>query len=208
MKKVIVFISGRGSNLLSLIKNAKYYQISHIISNKALAPGLQYGKEFNIAISTFDRKDFNSLKEQKKALYSFAGQLNPDYIALAGFMSIVPEDFVREWYGKIINIHPSLLPKYPGLDTHQRVLDAKERRHGCTVHFLDTGIDTGPVIAQSTCEVLPEDTEETLSAKVLKLEHKLYPWALNNISSENIKLYQHKVLLEPQTAKERAGLQS
>ena len=181
MKKIAVLISGRGSNLKSLIDNAKNYRIIAVLSDKEDAPGLKYAKKAKIPQFTFSKKEYGHKKEQKKAIFETLQNLKPDYIALAGFMQIVPLYYLEEF--TIINIHPSLLPAYPGLDTHRRVLEAGEKEHGCTVHFVDAGIDTGPIIAQEKVVVLPSDTEESLANRVLEKEHQIYPWVFNNISN-------------------------
>ncbi len=183
MKSIAVLISGRGSNLLNLLENAKNYKIIAVYSNRADALGLEHAKKFQIPYFVF-AKDLNfTSKEQKIKLFEHIENLNPDLIALAGFMSIVPATFTQKFARRIINIHPALLPKFPGLDTHQRAIDANETEHGCTVHYVDEGIDTGEIIAQASCQVLPNDTEAILASRVLKLEHEIYPKVLNKISA-------------------------
>jgi len=183
-----VLISGRGSNLLSLIKKSENFSVGSIVSNTPDAEGLRFGKQYNIPCFAFQRKNYSSLAEQKKAIYQQIIELAPDLIVLAGFMQILTAEFIGRFYGKIVNIHPSLLPLYPGLDTHKRVLEAGEKTHGCSVHFVDSGVDTGPVIAQASLDLLPEDNLESVSLKVLSLEHELYPWVINNIALGNIRL--------------------
>ncbi len=183
MKTVAVLISGRGSNLLNLLECARNYKIIAVYSNKAEALGLQYAERFQIPYFIFAKNTEYSALEQKTKLFEHLANLNPDLIALAGFMSIVPTDFIQKFPSRIINIHPALLPKFPGLNTHQRAIDAKEKEHGCTVHYVDEGIDTGEIIAQASCPLLPEDTEDALASRVLKLEHQLYPEVLNNLSA-------------------------
>src|SRR3990167_7088832 len=145
--RVTVLISGRGSNLESLIKNARNYAISTIISDREDAPGLTFGEVYKIETMVRERKRYPSLKECKEAIYKAVRESSPDLIALAGFMHVVEPSFVKAFYGQLVNIHPSLLPKFPGLHTHQHALEAGEREHGCTVHFVDEGVDTGPIIA-------------------------------------------------------------
>ena len=184
----VALISGRGSNLGSLLKNANDYQIVAIISDRADAAGLAYGKEYNVPTMSYPRAGFESLKAQKQAIYQAIENLKPELILLAGFMQIVAPEFVGRMFGKIVNIHPSLLPALPGLHTHERALQSQSKTHGCTVHFVDSGVDTGPIIAQAECIVTPDDTAETLRARVLTLEHALYPWVINQIGKSNIAL--------------------
>lgn len=200
---VTVLISGKGSNLKSLIDNAYNYRVTSVISSCHTAGGLEYAKQADIPCYSFDRSDFAKLRDQKIAIFEKAKALNPDLIALAGFMLLVQPEFVNFFQGRMINIHPSLLPAYPGLETHKRVLQAKEIGHGCSVHYVDLGIDNGPLIAQAALEVAPEDTEESLSSRVQKLEHKLFPWVLNNLASRRIALKNGKVIFD-QSARRQA----
>jgi phosphoribosylglycinamide formyltransferase-1 len=191
-KKVVVFLSGRGTNFKTIINhqkslgNASPFQIVRAVCNKPGAPGLFYAKENNIPITELFRADFDSLENFKRALFEQALTEEPDLIVLAGFMLVVPEWFVDQCFGKIINIHPSLLPDYPGLDTHARVLQDRKTVHGCTVHLVDKGIDTGAVIAQAKLDVIPNETAVELAARVLTLEHKIYPWVVHNICTGDI----------------------
>ena len=186
--KVAVFISGRGSNLKSLLENQLHYRIWAVISDNPDAPGLSFAATMGVGTYAFDRSQFPNRAAFKSAIYEKLAELKPDLVALAGFMQIVPESVVREWMGRLVNIHPSLLPAYPGLDTHRRVLEAGERIHGCSVHFVDAGVDTGPIIAQAACEVLSSDDEQLLAARVLRYEHQIYPWVLNNLAAGKIEL--------------------
>lgn len=187
--KVAVLASGRGTNLKSLLANQKNYQISAVLSDKSDAYALSIAEEAGVPfIISFPRSKFADKSEQKNAIYSELEQLEPDLICLAGFMQIIQADFAKSHFGKIINIHPSLLPKFTGLDTHKRAIAAKEKIHGCSVHYVDAGLDTGPLIAQASCAVLETDTQESLSARVLNLEHEIYPWVVNSMSTKEIYL--------------------
>jgi len=192
-RKVAVLISGRGSNLASLIQSQSVYRISAVLTNKAQARGIEHAIQNGIPYQTFDRSEYSSLKAQKAAIYRAIRDLQPDIVALAGYMQIVEPGFVKEFRGRLVNIHPSLLPDFPGLDTHKRVLAEGGRKHGATVHFVDIEVDSGPTIAQAECMVDSNDTEESLQAKVLKLEHKLYPWCIEQISLGNIRYNNGKV---------------
>ena len=186
--EIAVLISGRGSNLASLIANARHYTIKAVLSSKADAPGLAHGQAAGIHCSGFSTSTYGSVKLMKCAIWEAVRGLKPDLLVLAGFMLIVDKNFTEEFNGKIVNIHPSLLPAYTGLATHQRALAAGETRHGCSVHYVDSGIDTGPPIAQAACHCLPNDTEAELAARVLALEHRLYPWVINLIAQGSIRL--------------------
>ena len=183
---IIVLLSGRGSNFKNLIEHREAFSVSAVISDNAAAGGLEYGKVAGIPTFSFERKNFETLRKQKEALYHQIRQIGADYIVLAGYMQIVAPEFVEEFKGRIINIHPSLLPLLPGLHSHERALLEGHKFHGCTVHVVDAGVDTGNIIAQAKVGVLPEDNAESLAARVLAREHKLYPWVINGIGSGDI----------------------
>jgi formyltetrahydrofolate-dependent phosphoribosylglycinamide formyltransferase len=183
--RVLVFISGRGSNMENLIHQSQTFEVIGVISNNSEARGLDIAK--SLGIKAFGIAKKSNLKSQKDEIYNQARSLNPDVIALAGFMQILEPTFVQEYSGKIINIHPSLLPKFPGLHTHKRAIEQNETMHGCSVHLVDDGVDTGPIIAQAAVTIDPNDSEESLTNKVLIREHQIYPWVLNLIGSGDIK---------------------
>ena len=182
--KTAIFISGTGSNLKSLIKFSKLNKspisINLIITNNKLAKGLKYGDIFKIKKKIIyfknkeiaEKKILNELRKNKIEL-----------VCLAGFMKILSKNFIRIFKGKIINIHPSLLPKYKGLNTHQRAIDNKEKYSGCTVHYVNSKLDSGRIILQKKVKILKNDTSKSLSKRVLKHEHVLYPKALKKILS-------------------------
>jgi phosphoribosylglycinamide formyltransferase-1/phosphoribosylamine--glycine ligase/phosphoribosylglycinamide formyltransferase/phosphoribosylformylglycinamidine cyclo-ligase len=182
-KRVAVLISGRGSNMESLIAACADpdfpAEIVGVISNKADAKGLETAAATGIATFAIPHKDYESRSSHDAAVHETLLKLAPDFVALAGYMRILTPEFVAKWEGKMINIHPSLLPKYKGTHTHERALEAGDKEHGCTVHFVTAELDDGPIIAQAKVPVLAGDTPETLSARVLIEEHKLYPKALN-----------------------------
>ena len=180
--KTAVFISGKGSNLKSLIKFSKIkdspISIELIISSNLKAKGLKYGKIFKIKKKVFDFKN-KSISENR--LISTLKKNEIKMIFLAGFMKILSKSFIKRFKGKILNIHPSLLPKYKGLNTHRRALDNNEKYSGCTVHFVNSKLDSGKIILQKKVRVLKNETEETLAKKILVEEHKLYPKAILKI---------------------------
>jgi phosphoribosylglycinamide formyltransferase 1 len=173
VNNIIVFISGAGSNLKAIIDNAYNNNnkpiVSLVISNQPNAKGLVYAKNANIK-NVYIKNDKNFEKEAQR----YIDKIKPNLIVLAGFMRILNDIFVDENKDKLINIHPSLLPKYKGLNTHQRALKNKDKRHGATVHFVSKTLDSGKVIAQSSLDIAEDDDEKTLQKRVLKLEHKLY----------------------------------
>ncbi len=179
-----IFISGRGSNLKSLIsfakKNSSPIKITLVISNKKNAKGLNYAKQNNIKTIVVIYK--NKLKAEKKIL-SDLSKNNIRLICLAGFMKILSKKFISKFNGKILNIHPSLLPNYKGLNVHRRVIEKKEKFTGCTVHLVNSRLDSGKIILQKKIRVFKKDNENSLSKKVLKIEHKLYPKAVKKLLS-------------------------
>jgi len=181
-----VLISGRGSNLKSLIENAQNYSVTHVFSDNPEAPGNQIARDHGVELHTFKASDFDSKERFLTDFFAKVESSNSDLICLAGFMRIVPKEFIKRNGGKIINIHPSLLPDLPGLKTHERALQEKRIEHGCTVHYVDSGIDTGPRIAQAKVAVLPDDTFETLASRVIQREHEIYPWVVSGIASGEI----------------------
>lgn len=180
--KIAVLLSGRGSNLAALLEaqaNGAPFSIALVGSNQPQAPGLDIAREAGIAAIALDHRQFGRDRAAfEAALDALIAPYAIDMIALAGFMRVLSPYFVERWQGRMLNIHPSLLPAFPGRDTHQRALAAGVKLHGCTVHYVTTGVDDGPIIAQAAVPVLPDDTAQTLGARVLKAEHVLYPNAL------------------------------
>ncbi|MDB5935829.1 MAG: phosphoribosylglycinamide formyltransferase [Massilia sp.] len=179
MKNIVILISGRGSNMQSVVRAAEAEQwparIAAVISNKADAAGLAFAQANGIATRVVPSKDFASRAEFDAALQHAVDAFAPDLVVLAGFMRILTPAFVEHYAGRMINIHPSLLPDFPGLATHRQALAAGVGRHGATVHLVTTELDHGPVLGQAEVDVLPGDTETTLAARVLEQEHNLYP---------------------------------
>ena len=180
--KTAVFISGTGSNLKNLIKFSKIknspISIDLIFSNTSKAKGLKFSNQFNI------KRYVSSFKDSKVAEAKILNLLNKDnikFICLAGFMKILSKDFIKRFGGKIVNIHPSLLPKYKGLDTHVKAIQNKDKVAGCTVHFVTAKLDSGKIILQKEVKISKKDTSISLAKKVLRQEHKLYPAAIKKI---------------------------
>ncbi len=186
-KKLIncaVFISGRGSNLKSILKYSKKksskINIKLVISNKRNADGIIFAKKNKVNFVIINYKSIK--KAEKKILYNLK-KYKIRYIFLAGFMKILSKYFIKKFKNKIINIHPSLLPKYKGLNTHERAIKNKERFSGCTVHFVSTKIDSGKMILQKKIKILKQDTPQSLAKRIIKVENKLYPMAINKVLS-------------------------
>lgn len=191
-KRVVAFISGGGSNMLALAKacEAADYpaDIVAVFSDKPGAGGLAKAEALGIPTHVFERKTYGSKAEHEAAILAALADIGPDLICLAGYMRLLSGDFIRAHEGKILNIHPSLLPLFPGLHTHQRALEAGMKVAGCTVHFVTEGMDEGPVIAQSVVPVLIDDTADTLAARVLTVEHRTYAAALKLVASGSVSM--------------------
>ena len=181
-KRVAILISGGGSNMVSLVKSMAGDHPARpvlVLSNDPEAGGLAKAVEMGVPTSAVDHKPFGKDRAAfEAALQNVLQAASPDIICLAGFMRILTPDFTAKWEGRMLNIHPSLLPKYKGLHTHARALAAGDTVHGCTVHEVTPVLDDGPILGQATVPVLPDDTEESLAARVLKQEHRLYPLVL------------------------------
>jgi phosphoribosylglycinamide formyltransferase 1 len=203
--KVTVLVSGRGSNLKALIQQQRGYRIHHVISDKADAGGLAIAREAHIPTTVVRRESYETLEAFKNAILSTVRETQPDLVALAGFMVLLHPPFIEAFYGRLINIHPSLLPQFPGLNTHARALEARASEHGCTVHFVDAGMDTGPLIAQAKVPVVVDDTADTLAARVIVQEHALYSWTTRHIAMGSIQLKERTVLYSDAARQEAAS---
>jgi phosphoribosylglycinamide formyltransferase 1 len=185
--KIAIFISGRGSNMMSLLEACKSPDFPAspvlVISNRSDAPGLQAARQAGIATATLVRSEFPSPAAYDRALEDTLTKHKVELVCLAGFMQILSKQFVEKWHNRLINIHPSLLPSFKGLNVHERALEAGVKFTGCTVHFVRYEMDTGPIIAQAVVPVAEEDTADSLAARVLEQEHKIYPEALKLVAS-------------------------
>ena len=192
MKNIVILISGRGSNMEALIAARDAGQlpvnIAAVISNRPDAQGLETAMRAGITAHFIDHKAFSGRESFDAALAECIDSFTPDLVVLAGFMRILSEGFVRHYEGRLMNIHPSLLPSFPGLHTHQRALEEGVRIHGCTVHFVTPTLDHGPVIIQAAVPVLDSDTEATLAARVLRQEHQVYPQAVRWFAEDRLRL--------------------
>lgn len=189
MKNIVILISGGGSNMAAIVKTAQQEQweraygvrIAAVVSNKADAKGLVFAREYGIATAVLDHKTFESREAFDAALALAIDQYQPALVVLAGFMRILTPGFVEHYAGRLINIHPSLLPAFTGLHTHQRAIDAGCKFAGVTVHQVTAELDVGPILDQAVVPVLPDDTAQTLAARVLTQEHIIYPRAVRNL---------------------------
>lgn len=178
MKKIVILISGRGSNMEAILAAHLPVNIAAVISNRPHAKGLETARRSGIPAVTVDHKAYAGRDAFDAALMAAIDCHAPDLVVLAGFMRILTPAFVGHYEGRLLNIHPSLLPSFPGLHTHQRALDAGVRIHGCTVHFVTADLDHGPIVVQAAVPVLADDDEAALAARVLREEHRIYPAAV------------------------------
>jgi phosphoribosylglycinamide formyltransferase 1 len=187
-KRLVVLISGRGSNMEALAEARLPAAISAVISNEPEAPGLAAARARGIRTLALAHRDFVDRSSFERALAQEIDRHAPDLIVLAGFMRLLTAEFVARYAGRLVNIHPSLLPAFPGLHTHRRALEAGVRIHGCTVHFVTAALDHGPIIVQAAVPVLPDDSEETLAARVLSQEHAIYPQAVRWFCEDRLEI--------------------
>ena len=184
--KVAVLISGRGSNMQALIEACKTpdypAEIIAVISNKPDAKGLEIASQNGIPTHAINHKEFDSRESFDEALHSKIKETGANFVCLAGFMRLLTPEFTKKWKGRIINIHPSLLPDFKGANAHRDVIAAGVDKSGCTVHYVIPEMDSGEIILQKSVPVLPDDTEETLAARVLEVEHECYPEALRMVA--------------------------
>ena len=204
---IVVLISGSGSNLQALIdavaRGEVNVEIRAVISNRPDAKGLQRARDAGIPAEVLDHTTFESREAFDQALQALIDGFKPRLVVLAGFMRLLSDAFVAHYLGRMLNIHPSLLPAYTGLNTHRRVLDAGDQQHGASVHFVTAELDGGPLILQARVDVQPDDTPDSLAARVLEQEHKIYPLAVQWFAEGRLQLLDHhawfdgKVLTQP-----------
>ncbi len=194
MKNIVILISGRGSNMQALVQAAiPGTQVAAVISNRADAAGLVWAAAQGLATASLSHRDYPSREDYDAALMALIDTYAPDLVVLAGFMRILTPAFCRHYQGRLINIHPSLLPAFTGLDTHQRALEAGCRVAGCTVHFVTPELDCGPVIVQGAVPVLDNDTAATLAERVLAVEHQVLPQAVADFVSGSLRIRGNRV---------------
>jgi phosphoribosylglycinamide formyltransferase-1 len=208
--KAAILISGRGSNMEALIKSAQdphsSAEIAIVISNRPEAHGLKVARALGIEAVCIDHRSFSSKEDFEEALDRQCRSRGSEIILCAGFMRLLTADFAERWRGRLINIHPSLLPCYPGLRTHERALEDQVRIHGCTVHFVTADVDKGPIIAQGAVPVMPDDSAKTLAQRVLEQEHRLYPMVLEWLAAGLVKLEGERVVYGFAPARDEAGI--
>ena len=186
MKSIVILISGRGSNMEAILSAALPLTIKAVISNRPAAGGLATAAQRGVATRVVDHMAYTSREAFDAALATTIDALAPDYIVLAGFMRVLTEGFVERYARRMVNIHPSLLPAFPGLHTHRQALAAGVKIHGATVHFVTPRLDHGPIIVQAAVPVLPTDSEDTLAQRVLAQEHRIYPQALRWLAEDRV----------------------
>ena len=201
MHSIVSLISGRGSNFEAIYKaaHAKSWDVrfTGLIANQPEAKGLVFAKSVGIPTAVIDHRAYPSREAFDRALMQQIDAFRADLVVLAGFMRILTPGFIKHYEGRMINIHPSLLPRFPGLHTHERALAAGDRVHGATVHFVSAGVDEGPIICQSEVPVLPTDTPSELAARVLKTEHQIYPLAVEWFIQGRLQITGNRVRVDP-----------
>ncbi len=197
MKRLVILISGRGSNMQAILRARLDAEICAVISNNPSAAGLETAKEAGVATRVVNHRDYRDRESFDAALADAVSACRPDLVVLAGFMRILTVGFIDRFSGRIMNIHPSLLPAFPGLDTHRKAIEEGVRLHGCTVHFVTPRLDHGPIVAQAAVPVLPDDDEAKLAARVLEQEHIVYPAAIRAFLDGRISLVAGRVVLAP-----------
>lgn len=178
MKRIVILISGRGSNMQALVEAHLPCEIAAVISNDARAGGLEFAQRAGIATRVVEHTQYASREAFDAALAECIDSFSPDLVVLAGFMRILGKPFVERYAGRMVNVHPSLLPAFTGVHTHRRALEEGVRVHGCTVHFVTPELDHGPIVVQAAVPVLPGDDEASLAARVLRQEHRVFPLAV------------------------------
>ena len=200
MRRYVILISGRGSNMESLLtavaSGALPVRIAGVLSNRPAAQGLETAARQGVPTCVVDHQQFASREAFDAAMAEAIDRFSPDLVVLAGFMRILTDGFVRRYTGRLVNIHPSLLPSFPGLHTHRQALEEGVRIHGCTVHFVTPALDHGPVIVQAAVPVLDDDDEASLAARVLAQEHRVYPLAVRWFAEDRLRLVDVRVLLD------------
>lgn len=200
---IVVLVSGRGTNLQSIIDAAARdvpAVIQAVISNDPRAPALERARRAGIPTVAVDHRDYPDREAFEQALLRAIEPYAPELIVLAGFMRVLTHTFVERYPGRIMNIHPSLLPRFPGLDTHRRAIEAGATEHGATVHFVTTALDAGPIIIQARVPVLPDDTPERLARRVLEQEHRILPQAIRWFAEGRLEIREQTVLLDGRPA--------
>ncbi|WP_102796899.1 phosphoribosylglycinamide formyltransferase [Bowmanella denitrificans] len=200
MKSIVVLISGSGTNLQAILDNIEagriHGRVTAVISNQADAYGLERARQADVPALVLSHKDYADRESYDQALMAQIDQYQPDLVVLAGFMRILSEHFVQHYLGRMLNIHPSLLPKYKGLHTHRRAIEANDTEHGATVHFVTPELDGGPVIIQSKVPVFATDSEEELSLRVREQELQLYPLVVKWFCQDRLRMNDGQVLLD------------
>ncbi len=204
MSSIVILISGRGSNMEAIVRAAEKEawpaKIAAVISNRPDAGGLDFARSHGIQTAVLDHRAFKDRASFDAELVNLIDSFNPDLVVLAGFMRILTGDFVRHYTGKLLNIHPSLLPLFPGLHTHEQALAAGVSEHGATVHFVTEALDHGPMVIQAKVPVLPGDSADTLAQRVLKQEHIIYPRAVRWFIDNRLSIRDNQVIVSPAEA--------
>jgi len=199
-KRTAVLISGRGTNMSALVEAASSpsfpAEVVLVVADNPEADGLKKAQDAGVRTETIDRRAFDERAAFEAALQGRLDAVGSELVCLAGFMRVLSADFVAKWFGRMINIHPSILPSFRGVDTHRRVLEAGVKLHGCSVHFVKADVDAGPIIMQAAIPILQDDTPETLSDRLLPVEHRVFPMALRLLASGAIRIDGDRVRID------------
>lgn len=208
--RIVVLISGRGSNLEAILQavasGALRVEVAAVLSNRAEAAGLELARKYGVPTDVLDHRAFADRSAFDRALMQRIDSYRPDLVVLAGFMRVLGGEFIDHYAGRLLNIHPSLLPAFPGLRTHERALAAGVAKHGATVHFVTHQVDGGPIVVQAVVPVLPDDTAELLATRVLQEEHRIYPLAIGWYADGRLSLQGETVLLDGRRNHPEQGL--
>lgn len=204
MKRIVILISGRGSNMAAILDSDLSVEVAAVISNRGDSQGLATARARGIPSLAVEHANYPSREAFDAALAERIDEFRPDFVILAGFMRILGDDFVRRHAGRLVNIHPSLLPSFPGIRTHRRALEEGVKLHGCTVHFVTEKLDHGAIIIQAAVPVLDGDDEESLAARVLEQEHRIYPQAIRWLIEGRLHIENGRVRLD--TRKDQRGV--
>jgi phosphoribosylglycinamide formyltransferase-1 len=195
MKRIVILISGRGSNMQAIVDSDLQAEVAAVISNNPEAEGLALAEDRGIKTQSLDHRKFPNRETFDSELAEIIDACKSDLVVLAGFMRILSDWFVSHYRGRLLNIHPSLLPAFPGLNTHARALETGVKIHGCSVHFVTNQLDHGPIVIQAAVPVLADDTAESLAARVLEQEHRIYPQAIRWFLTGKLRLVDNRVIV-------------
>ena len=199
MTKIGILISGRGSNMMSIVAACGTGtipgEVALVVSNRADAAGIQWAEEHGLATAILSHKDFTNREDHDRAIVGRLVEVGVEWVCLAGYMRLLSQPFIEAFPNRILNIHPALLPSFPGLHAQKQAFEYGVKTTGCTVHFIDSGVDTGPIVLQESVSVMEDDDEESMSKRILAVEHKIYSQAIRLFFENRLKLRERKVII-------------